>query len=583
MIDYVKQYRPDIQAIDFYIEDQLMTLQVGSSLPVPYDTCKLPPEKRLAYFDHVHTFAANIPQPYKGKELELLGKKHILANFMQEVFRMRGLKNFQKLLGSKGNGETPDELAKSDLQNNQSFHVVLTPDVAAELAPYISNEGKLEIDTLLDVLEANQNDMLKPHHYNAYQQQIKNIVLNAVRDKILFAKNIHTSRKIAHEFRSLIVTEMEDDPGELYGKIEQDMPIEKVIELAKKNALKQIQDSPRFTQEEIADLNAKMDALPLPPMPKEIRMTAEGNSILTELNKEMHVQQNRANNTQITMSQELNLNLHISHQLRQVKQGEFIETEWSDKIDSLKFEEWFKVERPEKETPQQRSRLNKAFGFMGSLVKKIIAAKPLLPSLFFLSEQIALSKNAIMQKISNAFDSRIWFTNNFIPLLGKPETLAEIGSEFQRELFQVLVHVDLEDDGKMRISSVGCLSQRDAVQWRKKLNGACQTTPQTSRRAFLYDMNTRSIVSGHQVNRDLLHKDKEFLLIETQLNFLNGNENYTSDQKTVLIEWIKKMGVSKMKDAFYAIHAERAHRPPLHGTGIDYIFHELEGTPLKIN
>src|SRR5262249_8271941 len=93
-------------------------------------------------------------------------------------------------------------------------------------------------------------------------------------------------------------------------------------------------------------------------------------------------------------------------------------------------------------------------------------------SIFKGQDLFATSSDASLSKSLQKFDSRLWMTNNFVPrwIRSSHETPGEICSKQQFDLFEVLIHVEEDENGKINILDMGPLSIRDAAMWRNKLD-----------------------------------------------------------------------------------------------------------------
>jgi len=213
MLDFVIQARPDIRGVVYFAKDkegrdQLVCLEKGSSTPVSLDLCSIPPEHRLTYFDQRHGFAADVPQKSSAKGLNLVGDKITLNRLMQEVFRMRGIKKWKKLMGLSNEADAPDEM-----NSTQTIHFALTKATQNLMS------GDRET-TLSDIIQAairNEALLVADDNYAAYPQKLRSKVRRAVIDKIMNASTLERKLKIFKEFYEVLAPKVEDNPANLYG------------------------------------------------------------------------------------------------------------------------------------------------------------------------------------------------------------------------------------------------------------------------------------------------------------------------------------------------------------------------------
>lgn len=561
MLEHVETHRPDIQAIDFFMpdeegNDQLYSWQVGADNPVLYTQSRIPLEARLAYFDHCHCFAADIPQKSKGKGLFLLKKKQEAYRLLQGAFRMRLLKVFLKMLGLDENIKNIEDLKKWSLKDTQTIHFA----ISCESQEMINgpNAPADKIPTFREIAEyAFKNQNLTRDNYNSYLQGIDDIIRYSVLDKIYATHNIRNIFSLFREFRKVFISKLEDNPSKLYGMIKDEISAEDALELARDNAYGLVKDSWHFSDEEKKKISKELNALPKGIMPEKVPCykNAEGVPqlhLLDDLVREVHQVQDQ--DQKLDQRQEKELHQELSQQTQhQTQTKRFTEWTWSNKITSRSLA-WIKFD---------------------SVVKNIfqIQFKDLFQSgvgvpLFRVCDLLENSTPSL-RNVSKAFDSRLWFSNNFLPTSVEPiiEQRIEIGTYFQRELYQVLIHFDSSIHDQP-IQSVGCLSQKDAAFWRKKL---WNTGGGNSKiKVFLYDVQLRTIVAGDAIDLSELTKNADFLKLECMLKFLNGDVKYHPSQVPFLREWILKNTDEKMKVAFFEIISHRGKSPHL-GSQVDLI------------
>lgn len=580
MLDFVKMYRPDIKAIDFFERDEegrdhLMSWRVDAAGPEPYDRCNLPAEQRLGYFDRRHGFAANMDKLlFNGVGLNLIGSDHTLYRLLQEIFRLRGIKLFKRLLK---NQLTSKELDEINMLQRQSIHFAMT----SEVAEMISKGRKPVLKDIVEFSIRNEAELVSEHNYYAYRKKVFDVVRNSMVIKILFAGSPSKMVDLFKKCEHVLVTKNEDDPKLLYGLIDGHIPTPQALEASRNHALEMFDKSGIFSREEREAVVKKLSALRLPPMPSLVHVYQDGNRIHTDLldnlGREVH--------QELDLEQELNQEQHRENDLNvqadRSSVSNFKEWGWIGRLDPFS-RDWQRFQDPSK---LNSSKLLKPVYELGRLIDNLKEEDDeTVPPLFRVTDLLKCALGETLQKIANVFDQRIWFSNNFLPRVcrGALESPVDIGSRGQRDLFQVLVHLE-EHQKEMKIASVGCLSQHDAAIWRKKLANVNVIDPrrgqtQQNKRVVLYDMVLRAIAAGSAINVSTLHSNPDFLRLEVQIKFLNGSVSYPEDQRKHLRDLIRDCGATRMQEAFYAIHAQRG-RELVSGSDIGLIFAEFNNVP----
>lgn len=583
---FVEKMRPDIEAIDFFVKDeqgvdQKMSLVRDSMNPIPYESCKVPLVKRLSYFDQRHGFGANIPQKFNGKGLVLIGEQHCLYRLLQEVFRMRGVKIFKKLLSQTAS--TPEDLEREDLTQTQTMYFAVTPQVRKKISP----EGThITLRDLLCFATKNEMEIVTTQNYQAYRSKILNIIRRAVLDKILHATTVRQKRAIFRIFEKtdLLISQIEDDPKKLYGLVDRWVDTEEVVKSIQQKVLKLLDNQDSFTSEERAHLQKEMDALDKPVMPDQVRVFegADGiqTGVLEDLDKQMSVHQDQDTSTEQATEQETEQEMEMETQAQdRLSTSIFTETPWDPSFNPAS-KGWLTFTEPVAKTASLLG-----YGLNRFFTVTRLGKKRLTPPLLRLVDVLKHSRQQLYSNSSTFFDARIWMTNNFLPtiLFHPSESVVEVGSSQQRDLFQVLIHVT-EEAGKLKIESVGCLSQADASAWRKILHNRSKKEGQRDAslsKVILYDTQVQAEVLTSGVDMEKLKKTKDWRFLEVQLKFLNGDVHYSPKQKRVLQKWMVSSGVESMRELFYAIHHQRGRKPLRHSV-IGKLFKEFFGFPDRV-
>lgn len=577
MLNFVTRHRPDIRAIDFFMaddsgRDQLVTLEVGATKVIPYDQCPKPTKERLAYFDQVHGFGANIPQKYNGVALNLIGSKHALYRLLQEVFRMRGIKVFIRFLKKELN---PKELDELNLTSTQTVHLAMTKEVRELIS------GN-RLPTLRDIICFAINceaKIIAEQNYNSFRKKIKNVIRRAMLDKVLANQTPSAMVSVFKKCEHVFVSQCEDDPAKLYGLIGGKILTDLALESCKKIAIESMVKSGVFTEAEQKAIIDKLNALKKPPMPKEVYAYQDNGRPQTDLMDQLGKETSLDQDQEQECDQELQSNQLTTSQLSTI--SPFEEWQWPTDVNPLTLE-W---QRFHNFTPGSSwklvSLMHSVKNTTGLVLSKMQKRKIEPPPLLRVTDLLKTSDSKNFVKVATAFDTRIWMSNNFLPkvLRNVLESEAELGSQSQREVLEVLVHAE-EDEKQMKFHSVGCLSQYDASVWRKMLT---KMDPQVVARnkkstVILYDIALRSVTACNHPKPPNLRQNKEFLRMEAQLRFLNGSVNYGEDLVPVLTEWMKKSNSESMQNAFQTILAQKGGRQ-MTGSDMDLVISNFLQVP----
>lgn len=575
MIEFITKdnCRPDIQAVDFYMRDadgldQLMTLQVGSETPIPYHHCHLPVEARFAYFDQRHGFGANIPQKYNGKALLLLGENHMLYKLMQEAFRMRGIKDFKRFI--EGN-MTLQQLEEQNLTQTQSIHIAMTSAVKRKI---ISEDRIPTLEEIVSFTAKNQASMISKNNYESYQKKIPNITRRAILDKILDQTSVSGMVNLFAKGREFLVTTFIDDPIKRFGQITTTVPTETALEHSRVSFQGLRDKTGIFNAEEKAALVTEVSHIAIPPMPPATTVSIDGSNRLSNLISDLGQSLTHENDVELEVEQEQELETELRVQNNDKEITPFKEWGWKSEFDPYS-RNWIHFQAT---STNSSLLISRSVSRIGRFFTSRVRFDKSIPPLFRVTDLLNNAQTSVLRRVSEAFDARLWMTNNFLPRIVRKfsEEPAEIGGSQQRELFQVLMHLDGDD----KIQSVGCLSQRDAAKWRVKLGTREHALAQsTEEKVVLYDTQLRDVVAGSDVDIRAFRSKPDLLTLETQLQFLNGNENYPSHVEP-LRDWMEKKGFAQLKEAFMAIHAQRGQKPLL-GTDFEQVCATLSGVLLE--
>ncbi|MBA3957351.1 MAG: DUF3638 domain-containing protein [Parachlamydiaceae bacterium] len=590
MVAFCREYRPDIKAIDVFLPDPkeggretLMTLRYDNNSYeiISYDS-KLSLDNRLAYFDQRRGFGANIPQKANGKALLLFGDDQFLYRLLQELFRMRGIKIFKRMVEK---ALSQEELEFLNLTQRQTIEIAMSPEVAAKVAP---EGGKPTLEQIFIHAARNEARLVSNDNYNSYREMVYDVIQQAILDKILKTGSVKKMMSLFVKGQSLLITEQEEDPSKVHGLIDIDIPVENARKNMRETAMKKALQTTIFSSKELADLKTKMDALNVPVMPEKVQVSTDGKSIKTDNFADLGRELNHEMETEAENEKEQEQEKEKEKEKQQTVSGthsisELTEWGWENPID-VRSRHWLRFEKP---NAVSSSLLKTCIDKAKRLAAKFTFSKFTgeAPPLFRVTDLLAVSSVDLLQKVTNAFDSRIWVTNNVVPTVIRNvlENSTEIGREDQRELYEVLVH--LEDNGQdLNIQSVGWLSQRDAGQIRRQLSrteGETKSKEADSKsfrqKVILYDPVLENVVAGDAVDRKRLRSNSDLARLIASMKFLNADLKYNRYEKG-LEEWLQKAGAERMQEAFHHIHALRG-SGTLSGSEIDVLFDKINNVP----
>lgn len=591
-IHFVLNNRPDIKAIDFFQKDAngndvLKSWIIGETTPILHHLCQVPLEHRLAYFDQRHGFAANIPQHYKGKGLELLGSNHYFYRICQEVFRQRGLNIFKYLL--RDDSLTLDDLDLSNLDETQTIHFAMTPSTQQLIS------GS-RLPSLRDIIKfgiKNEIKMLLDHNFSAFCRKIKNIPRRAVLDKILTAGSGWKMLPIFKRNMSVLINKLEVNPKMLYGLIEELKDTDEVLTLYKQKCFAPILHSTDFSPEEKLAIQEAMEKLTRPLMASQTTIYTDGNDTYFDqsqlehsVHQEMNTDHNNTHENEQHQDIEIDRDLLLYNQRRnnRIPMTDFIESQWPETLDANSID-WISYNQDEAIFSPPPT----TFTFHHTdpdFYLPTFTTNPIMP-LFQFQATLAGAMIPELREIALTVHPAIWFTNNWLPRSISSENcryaledVVEPCSKLRRELTQVLVHY-VEQEGQMKILKVGCLTLQDGAFWKKYLKNRPQEAIERSQiKVMLYDIHTRIPVSG-DATFSLMQIRHAMVPFETQLMFLNGDGHYKMDQLEFLENWFVRHGVNKFKKAFYYIFTQKhtylnEEKPELDETLISALFSKIE-------
>jgi len=518
ILEYIVEHRPDMQGVVFYdSKKELVILEKGSKAPISLKDSRVPPSKRISYFDESHTYAADIVQKDNAMGVISIGEFLTLEDLFQALWRLRKLSN----------------------ENGQTFIFVMTKTVKN----LISKDKSPTFDDIIKFCARNEAAIHAEHNYLADRQKISNFIRRKILDKILFAKDIDTSLKIAKEFKDFILEKIEDDPFALYGHIDEMVSPKTLLGNLKENLFNMINKSSHFSKEDkscIKDELAKMGNGKYPETIRSYKREGVLVGALDDLNREVQVEIASSSERDIAkeVNTETNLNQETtatSEKQKKAKSPSF--WPWPKDLKPSELSSWLKVSPPYSK------------GFFTSLFSPI--TKTDVP-IYSLSDALKVSENETLKKIALSLSPTILATNNFLQIV--PSLLTEKidpFSKYQKPLFEVLV---IQEGSKRQIL---LLDLEEANYWREKLREDRSSSKENPIKIALYDIQNRAIVAnGKNPIKDEDLNDLFFQRAITQLCFLNAQVKFENDQKEILKKWFEKCGFELMEKLFKQLHGD---------------------------
>jgi hypothetical protein len=173
-------------------------------------------------------------------------------------------------------------------------------------------------------------------------------------------------------------------------------------------------------------------------------------------------------------------------------------------------------------------------------------------------------------------DQRLWFSDHFLPPERSGDIPCELGSKHQCDLFEIAVHYTRTETGALQIQSVGCLTQKEAAQWKKALS---QSHESGGMSVMIYDIFGREAVAGDVGGCTELKATSDFQEIEAQLRYLNRETDYPKELRKPLKRWLNQFSPSLITASFSDLGREKKKELGVI-TDIDRILSKLMQQPL---
>lgn len=599
--------KPQIKAVDFFELDPQTgetcrkTLLLDAEKSIPFEACQLPLEAFVAYFDKPHCYAANLRQPLDGKGIWLVGEGHPLSRALQDIFRLRRLKERVVFLGlaqdEATTQQTLETLHERDLLSSHSLYIALSPQVARAIRlktnapPTLENVldyGAAEEEARMD-LQAGLSMLRADHKKHPLKALIK--PSNSVSEVLQHFRASH----------DLFVTSTAQTATKLYGGKRVEMAGKDLVDAAYAESLISIDRNKKLTKDEKAAAKADLaktyehvSTLKLP-QKVSVRRSEKGEHCLDleEMSHESLGEQERAAEREAEHATERTLSLKSKRKLKSLG---LKPKPWSKTcpLDSSQWH-WMDVFLSENHSSFKYS-IKEVWKKLSATGKSSKTKTPLQavhsPALFHLYILLQHANKVPLRALSAHIDPRIWVSNHLLPQVDLPFNAGRSmpATDRQEPITHLLVEVDPTfADSARHILSIGCLGTSDVEYWKKRLQkehgkqragAAADAHSDTKRLYFLYQMPGLANLSLKEhydkailaVNQDTDYpfmQNPDFQRLETMIKFCNGDENYTPEQCHLLRGWQAQFPSKArhiMDQAFSLFHNMASERVGLQST-----------------
>lgn len=564
MLRHAKTHRTDIEHVKFFKKDeqdvdQIYMLSDPNGVPVLAEKCKHSSKACLTFIDHPHGLAANIPQKNPGYAVETFGPMHPLYRQVQESFR--------ELRDPKKVGQLEPLVEKYRQDRSQGIRFVTTEEIAEKINSVTGAEAG-SIPTIHQAFEYgifNEAKLVARENWDSMRPKINVIPHQVIYNKMLNS-DFDTLINLYEEFEEKVfLTPLETRPDHLYPFLPVEVKRMDALKAYSGHVVKKFKSSKGLSREEKRTIKKQIKTIPQPELQPEMvtAYQAEGGSkglkidLFDQLNQRLHSYQQQENEVKETVEEKVHLKLKQNVAVQQSDmEYHYDERPWPIEatLDSL---EWLTLVSPE---------------------SCVLGKKENCP-FFSLQETLKESDTKELAKISKDFDTMLWYPNNWLPRWVDSSTNpVSIGTFFQRNLYEVLIHIEETETGT-KIHRMAPLSQHDAAIWREKMKQAIQQDPdywdKQPIKIFLWDVANRTVAAGYQPpDIKTFKKNSRFKQGIVSLKFLNGDVNYKYHMKT-LQKWFEKSHNPRLLvEAFRLIHKRRGTQK-LEGSDMDLIISQF--------
>lgn len=550
ILTYCKRNRPEIKAVKFYMEDtngkdQLFCLTPNHQDPILASNLHIKPAECITYYDQRHGFGADVKQ--EGDGLETLGPNHPLFKWLQEIFRIRGLKKEFRLEAWEGLNFQQQNIQIVMLKALQN--IIFGNDTLSYKAP-----------TLYEIIEyviRNEAALAEDENFPSMISKIKHVPVKTVYKKIMTTPS-HDFENWFGTFTdhdSLFIQKVLDDPIQLFGHSKSLTPVKDALKKASQATLRNLKKKSGLNKEDIDEIKNELRNLRkperLPPLPLfvQIPVTADNHlhfdsMIALGLEQTAQITAEQAAEQEIDQEMDQEMNLNVAAETHSLN---------PEDNSSAYYKElpWPKVENPASLDILQ-------FKTDGQYERYLMPIQSFCCPLYQFNTILAASDLPPLNFLSNHIDDRIWVSNNFLPrtVTGLFQKPVEPVSPYQRHLAQTLVHFKINTEGKAEILYVGALSLKDGVFWKKNLPSSPVYWDQQEIKVVLWQANLGHIHAGNIEYENLLTKNEDFNTLLLQLKILDGQFRFPK-QKSLLKKWLKNRASFKLLESFVHVGMSR--------------------------
>lgn len=517
MLAFIAEFRPDMKGVVFFNEKQeLVIWEQGAGCPIPLSQSSISSKQRLTYYDDVHTFGSDVPQPAEAVGVQTLDASTTLEKYAQGGGRMRGLKTL-----------------------GQRLIVVVNKKVKQ----LISRDNPLTIRQVVAFTQKNETSTQGQENYLAARQKIANVTRRAVLDAMIFASDVETMMKVFEHFESFLISESSEDPFLLYGFPEIWTTPQLVFETLKKAQISLLKSSGLFSSAKLEEVRQELAPIgteenTYPDKVSVYKCQGEIQVGATDLGISQEVAQNQdcAQQVQQNLNQDLQQDLQVD--TAPLGQPNYpLRNEpalWNEEIDYFKDASWL-----------QLTKFSAGVDHRKVFFYTVSGSDP---------------------SLAHAFKGRMWWSNNFLGI----QDVGDIGrvckplSCQQKPILELLIVREVQPNGSVRITS-GAIDQHEAAMWRRWLakdrNGPVRNS---NLQIGLYDLALQSVVDAgsNGLNDADLMAEPSFRTNLVRWKFLAGQTQIRmeldpeKDQQLLKAGklWLETKGQDEMKALFVPIY-----------------------------
>lgn len=537
-LEHIEKKRPDKKGIVFFNSKNELVIKEKGKDAIPLANSQLPLEQRLTYYDQVHTFGADIQQAIGSEGVVTISEDADcdFEKLFQGSGRMRGLDSAKQTIS------------------------IVTSKVVKERLLSKKQAAIRDVISFTKIAEAKGFEVSS---FPSVQQQMANITRRAVLDKMIMAPDVETMLQIFKKFSNLLITKTEDDPFELYGYPEEDIPKEKALELLRKQHYAIIRDSFWFNMQEKEAIKKQLDAIGLNNTLREtVKLYKRDGEYHLKANdlgmgQQVSAQQNQNQNQDQNQNQNQNQNLQLEMNVvsDQRKLGEKLRKEpaaWDKNVNYFASLDWLKASDENALDPQKAQ-------------------------LYSVAESMSKSSLNAYSSVFKAFEGNLFWSNNMRGILDggifHSPKLADLDSHHVKPIMELLIIQDASKGDDSSIISIA-LDQSEANFWRAQLADNRKNAQDLGPyKIGLFDLALNKVVNEGKkgFNVQKLQENEAFDLDCARWRFLAGHVELQKDSNresegkkllsTIFSEWLEQNGLEKMKNVYSSIYKMRGITP----------------------